>query len=126
MITSWAYEQAVGAPTVHIIDNRAVDVPCYEPCFTFVEKLQAVVRKFRLCKEGGHGSHLPANFIRHYYDLCQLIDRADVQAFIGTEEYEIFKKERFGGDDTKISNSDAFKLHDATDRAVFEKEYERG
>ncbi len=125
LVTSWAYEQAVAASNIKIIDNRAVAVPCYEPRFTFVEKLQAVVRKFRLYKEGRQGSHLPANFIRHYYDLFQLIDRADVQAFIGTEEYERFKKERFGGDDTKISNSDAFKLRDANDRAIFEKEYGR-
>ena len=46
-------------------------------------------------------------------------------AFIGTKAYEIFKKERFGGDDTKIANSEAFKLRDEKDRAVFEREYER-
>jgi hypothetical protein len=108
-----------------INDNRAHGVLCYEPKFTFVEKLQAVVRKFRLYKEGKQGGNLPANFIRHYYDLYQLIDREDVQSFIGTLEYESFKKERFGGDDTKVSNSDAFKLTDATDRALFEKEYYR-
>ena len=125
LITSWAYEQAVAAPNIDIIDNRAVAVPCYEPGFTFVEKLQAVVRKFRLYKEGNQGSQLPGNFIRHYYDIFQLIDRADVQAFIGTKAYEIFKKERFGGDDTKIANSEAFKLRDEKDRAVFEREYDR-
>jgi hypothetical protein len=102
-----------------------VGVPCYEPKYTFVEKLQAVVRKFRLYKEGKQGANLPANFIRHYYDLYQLIERPDVQAFIGTEEYENFKKERFGSDDTKVSNSDALTLVHPEDRQLFEKEYDR-
>jgi hypothetical protein len=43
----------------------------------------------------------------------------------GTEEYEHFKKERFGGDDTLDAHSDAFTLVDPRDRAVFEKEYSR-
>lgn len=68
---------------------------------------------------------MPANFIRHYYDLFHLIERPDVQSFIGTDEYEHFKKERFGGDDIKIANSDAFKLTDSLDRALFEKKYDR-
>jgi len=125
LITSWAYERAVTVQGIDIIDNRALEVPCYEPKFTLVEKLQAVVRKFRMYKQGGPSSSVPANFIRHYYDLFQLIDRADVQEFIGTEEYEHFKRERFGGDDTVVAHSDAFTLVDPRDRAVFEKEYSR-
>jgi hypothetical protein len=124
-ITSWAYERAASVAGIRIVDNRALAVLCYEPKFTFVEKLQAVIRKFRIYKQGVSGSSIPANFIRHYYDLFQLLDRADVQDFLGTEEYESFKKERFGGDDTKISHSDAFKLTDARDRALFEREYSR-
>lgn len=124
-ITSWAYDRAAGTSGVSITDNRAKDVLCYEPKFTFVEKLQAVVRKHRLYKEGKQGANLPANFVRHYYDLNQLIDRADVQNFIGTQEYEAFKKERFGSDDVKISNSDALKLTDTADRLLFEKAYDR-
>lgn len=125
LITSWAYEHAAKQKSQSFIDNRAVDVFCYEPKFTFVEKLQAVVRKFRLYKEGQKGQNLPVNFIRHYYDLYQLIQREDVRAFIGTSEYEEFKKERFGGDDTKISNSDAFKLSDLNDREIIEKAFAR-
>jgi hypothetical protein len=125
LISSWAYDRAVQVKSVSIEDNRAREVPCYEPKYTFVEKLQAVVRKFRLYKEGKEGASLPANFIRHYYDLYQLIERADVKAFIGTEEYQAFKKERFGGDDPKVSSSDALRLTDASDRALFEKEYGR-
>lgn len=125
LISSWAYDRAVGTPGVIINDNRAKDVLCYEPQYTFVEKLQAVVRKFRLYKEGKGGASLPANLIRHYYDLYQLIERVDVQAFIGTQEYEEFKKERFKGDDTRISNSDALRLTNAADRSLFEREYDR-
>jgi hypothetical protein len=124
-ISSWAFARAMTVKSLQIIDNQAKNVPCYEPKYTFVEKLQAVVRKFRHYKENQHGASLPANFIRHYYDLYQLIDRAEIQEFIGSVEYEKFKKERFGGDDTKVCNSDAFRLADPSDRALFEREYSR-
>lgn len=124
-ISSWAYERARQASEVKILDNRALAVLCYEPKYTFVEKLQAVVRKYRLYKEGKQGANLPINFIRHYYDLYQLIERDDVQAFIGSPDYEAHKIERFAGDDTKVANSDALKLEDPADRAVFESVYTR-
>ncbi len=124
-ITSWAYEKATATNSEGFTDNRALCVLCYEPKYTFVEKLQAIVRKFRLYKEGKGSASLPANLIRHYYDVYQLIDRPDVQKFIGTPEYESFKKERFGGDDTKVANSGAFKLREPADRSLFQKEYNR-
>ena len=107
-------------------NNAAKAVHCYEPRFTFVEKLQAVIKKFRHYKAGdGSTASLPANFIRHYYDLYQLIELKEVQSFIGTAEYEAFKKERFKSDNTKVSESDVLKLSDKNDRAIFEKEYAR-
>ena len=124
-ISSWAYEHLKSTAGIPVTDNRAIDVSCYEPRFTFVEKLQAVVRKFRLYKEGKTGPNLPENFIRHYYDLFQLIDLQDVKDFIGTPEYDAHKAERFGGEDTRVANSDAFTLSDPADRARFEQEYER-
>lgn len=124
-ISSWALDAAL-SKKVSVIANAANGVHCYEPKFTFVEKLQAVIKKFRQYKSGSSGTaSLPANFIRHYYDLYQLIQRSDVQAFIGTDEYEAFKKERFKSDDTKVANSDALKLADPKDLKVLEKEYER-
>ena len=39
-ISSWAYELAVESGIADLTDTRAVDVPCYEPGYTFVEKLQ--------------------------------------------------------------------------------------
>ena len=40
-ISSWVYDRAV-ASKVDIIDNRAKAVPCYDPGYTFVEKLQTI------------------------------------------------------------------------------------
>ena len=63
-----------------IIDNRAEAVACYDPGYTFVEKRQTVSTKFaqQASKE------FPANFMRHYYDIYGLLQRPEVQAFIGT------------------------------------------
>jgi len=44
-ISSWLYDHAAGK--VDIIDNRAKGVPCYDPGYTFVEKLQTISTKFR-------------------------------------------------------------------------------
>ncbi len=124
-ISSWALDAAF-SKGVTVKNNAAAAVHCYEPKFTFVEKLQAVVKKFRQYKSGdGNTASLPANFIRHYYDLYQLIELKEVQSFIGTAEYEAFKKERFKSDNTKVSESDVLKLSDANDRRIFEKEYDR-
>lgn len=45
-ISSWAYDKAI-KQGVSVIDNRAVDIACYHPGYTFVEKLQTVATKFR-------------------------------------------------------------------------------
>ena len=39
LISSWAYDQAVESGIPDLTDNRAVDVPCYHPGYTLVEKL---------------------------------------------------------------------------------------
>ena len=44
-ISSWLYDYA--ADKVSIVDNRAKAVACYDPGYTFVEKLQTVSTKFR-------------------------------------------------------------------------------
>lgn len=125
-ISSWAFEKANNFTGLEITDNRATNVACYEPRYTFVEKLQAVVRKYRLYKEKQDNATLPSNFIRHYYDLYQLIERDDVQKFIGTEEYNNFKLEHFGkSDDVVIAKSDAFKFSDPNDRKIFDQAYTR-
>ena len=77
-ISSWALDTAQKAK-VEIIDNRARDVACYSPAYTFVEKLQTVSTKFRKQQET---NSFPRNFLRHYYDIYCLLGNAEVQAFI--------------------------------------------
>jgi hypothetical protein len=79
-ISSWLYEYA--ADKVDIIDNRAKGVACYDPGYTFVEKLQTVSTKFRLQQAAKDSS---IDFMRHYYDIYALLRRPEVQAFIGTD-----------------------------------------
>lgn len=122
-ISSWAYDKAVSTQGIDLVDNRAMNVLCYEPKYTFVEKLQAVVKRYRQYKDGKNDT-LPANFIRHYYDLYKLIEIEEIQKFIGSDEYESYKKERFGSDDPKVANSSAFKLN-SDDFRTFELEYQR-
>jgi hypothetical protein len=49
-ITSWVFEKAL-ALNLSIIDNRAKNISCYCPEYTFVEKLQTISTKFRLQQE---------------------------------------------------------------------------
>jgi len=60
-ISSWVYDYAAGK--VDIIDNRAKAVPCYDPRYTFVEKLQTVSTKFRHQQHRPRGLH--AALLRH-------------------------------------------------------------
>lgn len=118
-ITSWAYEYVLGK--VEVIDNRAIDVACYHPGFTFVEKLQTISTKFR--KQQAEGT-FPANFMRHYYDVFQLLQQPEVLEFIGTDEYFAHKERRFrGGDNPVLAENDAFLLSDADVRTLYEEAY---
>ena len=58
-ISSWAYESA--KDKVEIVDNRAIDVPCYDPGYTLVEKLQTISTKFRQQQQD---RKFPVNFMR--------------------------------------------------------------
>lgn len=70
LISSWAYDRAVASGVPDLIDNRAVDVLCYEPGYTFVEKLQTLSTKFRQQQASGE---MPVNFMRHDYDVYCLL-----------------------------------------------------
>ena len=90
--------------------NRAFDVPCYEPGYTLVEKLQTISTKFRRHLED---RSMPQNFLRHYYDVYCLLGDADVQAFIGTEAHAAHKNAHFPAADNKIiAENPAFDLSD--------------
>lgn len=118
-ISSWLYDHA--ASRVAIIDNRAKGVPCYDPRYTFVEKLQTISTKFRQQQVSGA---FPINFMRHYYDVWSLLQRDDVRAFIGTEPYKAHKIKRFRpGDDPDLTKNEAFNLRDPATRAVYAKAF---
>ena len=118
-ISSWLYDYAAGK--VPIIDNRAKGVACYDPGYTFVEKLQTVSTKFRLQQAS---KEFPINFMRHYYDIYSLLRHPDVQAFIGTQAYRAHKAKRFRqGDNPNIAENEAFILSDPATRESYAKAY---
>ncbi len=121
-ISSWAYDHAASIG-VDVIDNRAKGVLCYEPGYTFVEKLQTIVTKFRSYKTGGS---FPANFMRHYYDVYCLLKTNDVKEFIGTSDYHDHKKKRFPLVDYEIPipKNQAFLLEEEETYKLFKREYE--
>lgn len=97
-ISSWVYDH--GAPGQGgLIDNRAVGIVCYRPEYTFVEKLSAIIRKFRQFLSDGK---IRPNFLRHYYDIYMLLGCEDVQSFIGTDEYLQHKAEKIRGADKEF------------------------
>lgn len=119
-ISSWALDAARSRP-VEVIDNRAVNVPCYSPAYTFVEKLQTVSTKYRQQQEV---ATFPKNFLRHYYDLYCLLGSHEVLKFIGTPEYQARKKVRFrAGDNLDIARNEAFLLSDPKVRSLYETKY---
>jgi hypothetical protein len=122
-ISSWLYDRAITSK-VDIIDNRAKAVPCYDPGYTFVEKLQTISTKFRNQQRDNSD---PVGFMRHYYDVYELLRRPEVQKFIGTQEYKDHKQRRFRqGDNQNIAENDAFILSNAETKALYTKAYERG
>lgn len=122
-IGSWAFEKAFDNPNISIADNRAMDIPCYHPGYTFVEKLQTVATKFRQEK---NGVGVRPNLMRQYYDLYCLLGHQDVLDFIGTEEYFTHKNKRFPKADLEmpISENEAFLLRDQVLRDQFKKRYQ--
>jgi len=118
-ISSWAYDYA--ASRVNIIDNRAKGVPCYDPRYTFVEKLQTISTKYRRQQAE---EEFPVNFMRHYYDVYSLLQRPEVQAFVGTDEYKAHKARRFRrADNPNIAQNEAFILSDAATRKSYEQAF---
>jgi hypothetical protein len=114
-ISSWAYDYAAGM--IEVIDNRAKGVACYDPRYTFVEKLQTISTKFRLQQKNGES---PVGFMRHYYDVYSLLQRRDVQKFIGRDAYKTHKAKRFrGADNPNIAQNEAFILSDPETRKTY-------
>lgn len=121
-ISSWVYDRAKSAG-VEMADNQALGIACYLPGYTFIEKLQAISSRHLKAKAG---KILPVNFIRHYYDVYQLLGVASVLDFIGTEEYFAHKKARFPDiDEPDISKNEAFVIPSAEMREKYAREYKR-
>jgi hypothetical protein len=110
-ISSWAFEKAALA-SIELTDNRALQVPCYDMRYTFVEKLQTIATKFRNMQTSGDRQ---VNFMRQYYDVFQLLKQQTVIDFIGTPEYLAHKERRFPTLDFKIplAQNQAFLLEDS-------------
>ena len=121
-ISSWAYDRAAATMGLNITDNRALNIACYHPGYTFVEKLQTIITKFRREQETGQEKQ---NLMRQYYDVYSLLDNTLVQAFIGTDDYKKHKEARFVGKDKDavIAENAAFHLSGAI-RERFKKRYE--
>ncbi|MCO5118044.1 MAG: nucleotidyl transferase AbiEii/AbiGii toxin family protein [Burkholderiaceae bacterium] len=121
-ISSWALDAALERG-VEVTDNRAVDVLCYAPTHTFVEKLQTISTKYRRLDEA---RAFPANFLRHYYDVYCLLGLEEVQAFLRTPAYHERKAQRFRtGDELVIARNPAFTLTNTGQRERFAREYRK-
>jgi hypothetical protein len=121
-ISSWAWDTA-RARGISVMDNRAIDVPCYAPTHTFVEKLQTISTKYRKL---GEAQAFPANFLRHYYDVYCLLQLDEIQSFMNDPAYQERKKQRFRtGDELVIASNPAFTLTDADERKRFATEYRK-
>lgn len=120
-ISSWAYDRATKS-FIKLKDNRAKRIFCYNPEYSFVEKLQTVASKFRQFEREGK---LRPNLLRHYYDIYQLLDRPEIQGFIGTKAYLEHKKARFKSLSLNLRDTDAFTLKAPDTYELFEKQYLR-
>ena len=67
----------------------------------------------------------PPNFMRHYYDVYSLLDRPEVQAFIGADDYTAHKDRRFrlAYDNRNIAKNEAFILSDPETRKTYAVAY---
>jgi predicted nucleotidyltransferase component of viral defense system len=119
-ISSWVIDYA-GRAGLDFVDNRALEVCCYNPEYTFVEKLSAISGKFRKQQETGV---MDRNFLRHYYDIYMLLKRRDVQEFIGTNEYIEHKNKKFRQSDQEdLSINEAFSMNNEETFKFYSQKY---
>ena len=119
-ITSWAFEKAKSF-NLPIIDNRAKQVVCYCPEYTFVEKLQTISTKYRIQQEN---NTMPVNFLRHYYDVYKLLENERVLNFIGSTKYVAHKQHRFRTlDEINIGKNPAFTIPNSDVRKLYDEEF---
>jgi hypothetical protein len=122
--SSWALDKALAA-RLEVADNRAPAVKCFNPEYTFVDKLQTVCRRFRQWRDRNDPQQdRPRQFSRHYYDLYMLLAVDRVKKFIGTPEYEAYKAEKIkGADAPEFAARSPFTLQAGGAYTLFEKEF---
>ncbi len=122
-ISSWAYEKAI-LSGVKIINNQANRVKCFLPEYALIEKLQAISTQYRVNRKNNIES--PVNFIRHYYDVYQLLNTERVKKFLRTPEYQTYKIEKFDTlDEPDITKNPAFQLSLQGEMAKFSALYQK-
>ena len=120
-ISSWVMDRIIQQNGSEFIDNRATGIACFEPGYTFVEKLRAISTKFRQQQTSGE---MPVNFMRHYYDVYCLLKSEEIQSFIGTPEYLAHKQLKFGkSEEIEIAKNPAFFVKDQRTRHLYEAAY---
>jgi hypothetical protein len=123
-ISSWMYDKAIKAK-LKIRDNRALDILCYHPGYTLVEKLQTISTKYRADRSIGKKDQAKVNFMRQYYDVYNLLQQDAIIEFIGTDEYHEHKLFWFPETDLAIpiQENQAFLLDDKDTRADYKERY---
>ena len=107
-----------------VINNQANSVKCYLPEYTLIEKLQTISTKYRVNKQRNIGS--PINFIRHYYDVYQLLQTEQVQNFLSTDDYYTYKQEKFGIlNELDLTKNPAFQLLEPGEIDKFSSLYQK-
>lgn len=122
LISSWLFDAAIGNEKVSIIDNRAQNISCYHSGYTLVEKLQTIVRKYRVEQETDDKSN---NFMRQYYDVYCLLKSPEIVKFIGTDDYRKHKENRFSDKNALVPlrDNEAFLLSSPEVREDYIKRY---
>jgi hypothetical protein len=120
---SWAYDRVLQAE-LDVIDNRVNAIKCFNPEFTFIDKLQTICRRFRQHRERNAESDRPRQFLRHYYDLYKLLELDRVKSFMGTGDYDSYKQEKLRGKDLEeFESKQPFTITDEKTYGLFEKEF---
>ncbi len=122
LISAWAYEHAAQTTGLTLIDNRAFDIHCYHPGYTFVEKMHSVIRHFR--QETTEGTK-KKNFMRQYNDIHSLLATEIVNQFLNDPAYQAHKAAQIKGVDAQIPISEhpAFLLTDKDLVAEYNSRY---
>lgn len=121
---SWVLDKALSSG-LDVDNNSALGIKCFNPEYTFVDKLQTICRRFRQWRDRNDPQKdRPRQFSRHYYDVFMLLAVDRVKRFIGSPDYEEYKTEKLKGADAKeFSTQCAFTLRDVGTYELFEKEF---